>query len=301
MNGYELSKNWFNWAFENPEKTSPGHTAIYFFAIEQCNRMGWKEKFGFPSQLVMEAVGIKKHDTYSKYFNDLVEWGFIVLIEKSKNQFSANIISLLNAIPKNGSATGLALGAAMGRHVGEQLVEQGDSTRVSTGVGDGYIIKQENNKPKNNKPKTVAPIFENGEVVKFKSNLDNVDYKGLEKQVKTWLTYKETEKKDCYKTSQSSQVMINQLEKLSNGNPEKANEIVEYSIANHYKGLFAPSQNNWKSASAPQQSINSPVKHKVEYYNTRWPDNVKICTEEQFEQIRQGNPEESFVVVRKFK
>ena len=57
----------------------------------------------------------------------------------------------------------------------------------------------------------------------------------------------------------------------------------------------------YQSNSYQQQNFNTPVKHKVEYYNTRWPDNVKICTEEQFEQIRQGNPEESFVVVRKFK
>jgi hypothetical protein len=57
----------------------------------------------------------------------------------------------------------------------------------------------------------------------------------------------------------------------------------------------------YQSSSPPQQSINSPVKHKVEYYNVRWPDNVKICTEEQLEQIRQGNPEETFEVVRKFK
>ena len=34
MNGYELSRKWFDWSFENPELVSPSHTAIYFFAIE---------------------------------------------------------------------------------------------------------------------------------------------------------------------------------------------------------------------------------------------------------------------------
>ena len=94
MNGYELSRNWFDWSFENPELVSPSHTAIYFFAIEHCNRLGWKDKFGFPSQVAMDAIGIKKHQTFIKHFTDLIDWGFIKLIQKSKNQYSANVISL---------------------------------------------------------------------------------------------------------------------------------------------------------------------------------------------------------------
>lgn len=109
MNGYELSKGFWDWAFENPEKISPNHCAIYFFAIEHCNRLGWKTKFGFPSQMTMDAIGIKKHSTYISYFNDLVDWGFFILIQKSKNQYSSNIISLSNALPKKGKALGKAM------------------------------------------------------------------------------------------------------------------------------------------------------------------------------------------------
>ncbi len=74
MNGYELSRKWFDFAFENSEKIKPAHTAVYFFAIEHCNRLGWKEKFGFPSQMCMEAIGVKNWRTYSNTLNDLVEW-----------------------------------------------------------------------------------------------------------------------------------------------------------------------------------------------------------------------------------
>ena len=95
MNSYELSRNYFDWCFENPEKINPNHTAIYFFAIEHCNRLGWKKKFGFPSQMTMDALGIKKHQTYIKYFNDLCEWGFFQLIEKSKNQYSSSIRQII--------------------------------------------------------------------------------------------------------------------------------------------------------------------------------------------------------------
>jgi len=124
MNSYELSRNWFDWAFENPELVSPTHTAIYFFAIEHCNRLGWKDKFGFPSQMAMDAIGVRKHQTFSKHFTDLVEWGFIGLVQKSKNQYSANIISLKSAKPKNGKALDKALvkhGAKQGQSTGQSM------------------------------------------------------------------------------------------------------------------------------------------------------------------------------------
>ena len=96
MNGYDLSRKWFDWCFENPEKIKPNHTALYFFAIEHCNRLGWKKKYGLPSIMTMEAIGIKSHHTYMNTFNDLEEWGFINVIERSRNQYSANIIALSN-------------------------------------------------------------------------------------------------------------------------------------------------------------------------------------------------------------
>lgn len=120
MNSYELSRNWFNYCFDNPEKVKPAHTAVYFFAIEHCNRLGWKEKFGFPSQMVMEAVGIKNWRTYSKVLNDLVDFGFIKMIEISKNQYSSNII----AIVKNTKAPTKALDKALQKH----STKQGQST-----------------------------------------------------------------------------------------------------------------------------------------------------------------------------
>lgn len=115
MNSYELSRAWFNFSFDNPELIKPIHSAIFFFAIEHCNRLGGKEKFGFPSQMTMEAIGVKNHQTYSKGLNDLSEWGFIKFIEKSKNQYSANIITI-SATTKNGKARNKALDKAFIKH-----------------------------------------------------------------------------------------------------------------------------------------------------------------------------------------
>lgn len=132
MNGYDLSRNWFNWCFENPEKIKPIHSAIFFFAVEHCNRLGGKEKFGFPSQMTMEAIGVRKYQTYGKALSDLVDWGFITMIEKSKNQYSANIISI-TATDQNGIARGKALDKATIKH--------GSKQGQSTGQGKDSIDK----------------------------------------------------------------------------------------------------------------------------------------------------------------
>lgn len=94
MNSYELSRKFFDWSFENPQKITPNHIALYFFCIEHCNRLGWKKNFGLPTTMAKEAIGIRSYNTYINTLNDLVEFGFIIMIEKSKNQYSSNIIAL---------------------------------------------------------------------------------------------------------------------------------------------------------------------------------------------------------------
>ena len=112
MDIYSLSRNFWDYAYENPEIIKPNHCALYFFAIEHCNRLGWKQKFGLPSAMAMEAIGIKSHNTYSKTLNDLVEFGLITMIQQSKNQWSSNII----AISKFDKAHSKALDKAMIKH-----------------------------------------------------------------------------------------------------------------------------------------------------------------------------------------
>ena len=112
MNSYELSRKWFDFCFQNPEKIKPNHTALYFFCVEHCNRLGWKEKFGLPTTMVKDAIGIRSYNTYINTLNDLVEFGFIELIEKSKNQYSSNIIALSNY----NKALGKALDKALIKH-----------------------------------------------------------------------------------------------------------------------------------------------------------------------------------------
>ena len=130
MNGYELSRFWFDWCFENPEKIKPNHTALYFFCVEHCNRLGWKHKFGLPTTMAKEAIGIRSYNTYIQTMNDLVDWGFIEMIERSKNQYSSNIIALSNFDK--------ALDKALIKHT----TKQSESTRQSIDSIDKPLTKE---------------------------------------------------------------------------------------------------------------------------------------------------------------
>jgi len=120
MDVFKLSRDWFEFCFNNPEKIKPSHSAVYFFAIEHCNRLGWKDKFGFPSQMVMEAVGIKNWRTYSQVLKDLVEFGFIQMVEISKNQYSSNIIAIVKNTKAPTKAPTKALDKALQKHSTKQ-------------------------------------------------------------------------------------------------------------------------------------------------------------------------------------
>lgn len=157
LNGYDLSRAWFDFCFENPEKIKPNHTALYFFSIEHCNRLGWKKKFGLPTSMAMEAIGIKSYNTYIETLKDLVEWGFIVMVEKSKNQYSSNIVALSNF----NKALDKALDKALIKHG----TKQGESTSESIdSINKPLTIEQENKEqrtiiPGSKEPAEIESLF----------------------------------------------------------------------------------------------------------------------------------------------
>lgn len=215
INGYELSRAWFDFCYENPEKIKPHHTALYFFIIEHCNRLGWKEKFGLPTTMAKEAIGIRSYNTYINTLRDLVEWKFVKMIEVSKNQYSSNIV----ALSSNVKALGKALDKALIKH----STKQGEST--------DSVNKQrtKNKKPINKEQELIFPF-------------DSEEFK---KQWCLWKDYKKDEHKFQYKTLISEQAALTELLNLSNGNEEIAVKIIHQSFANGYKGLFKlKTQNN---------------------------------------------------------
>lgn len=109
MNGYSLSRQYFDWAFENPTENNPTMTALYFFIVEINNRLGWKSEFSITPRECLEGINVNSYNTYKKHFDKLKEIGFIKVIKPSKNQYQANII----ALSKFDNATNKALDKAI--------------------------------------------------------------------------------------------------------------------------------------------------------------------------------------------
>lgn len=141
--GYSLSRAWFDWAFENPDKARTIHTALYMWLIEKWNRVGQKEKFSVTTSESMEVLAIKSRNTYSKAFNELIEFGFIAIITKSNNQNSTNVISLAQKISKQKDSRRTALDTAVIQAEGQQ--EDNNRTINKPITNNQETIKQLNN------------------------------------------------------------------------------------------------------------------------------------------------------------
>jgi hypothetical protein len=152
MNGYDLSRSWFNFRFENPTIVRAIHTELYFFVIDKWNRLGQKDSFGLPTQFTMDALGIGSYNTYKKAFSDLVEWGFITVVQSSSNQYQAQII----ALSKIDKATDKALDRATiaSSKTDEATDEPTDkATDEPTDKALDTIVEQ---RTKNNKSRTIS-------------------------------------------------------------------------------------------------------------------------------------------------
>lgn len=209
MDIYTLSRNFWDYAFENPEAIKPNHAALYFFSIEHCNRLGWKEKFGLPTTMVMEAIGIKSYNTYINTLNDLVGFGLVEMIQRSKNQYSANIIALSNF----DKAINKALDKALLKHSTKHLIKQRESTSESISSID-------------------IPIYNNTNLQVY--NNTNIQREAI---FKKWLDYKK-EKKQSYKPA-GLESLIKKFEHLTD---QELDEAIEHSMAGNYSGIFQPKE-----------------------------------------------------------
>lgn len=80
------------------------------------------------------------------------------------------------------------------------------------------------------------------------------EYYPCKEALDMWLAYKK-EKRQTYKP-RGLEALKKKLLQLSNGNPEYAKVIVEYSMGNNYTGLFAPKNNSINSYEQQQRTYN---------------------------------------------
>src|ERR1017187_8247057 len=126
--GYGLTRNWFDFAWENEGKVSSNHTALFMWLIEINNRLGWAKEFEVTSKECMKGMCCRSHNTYIKTFKDLIEWGFVTLIKKSENQFQSNVI----ALSKNNISIDKSLDRTVANHLTNHLTHSINNKQQTT-------------------------------------------------------------------------------------------------------------------------------------------------------------------------
>jgi len=109
MNGYELSKVWFNFRYGKKNEVKPIHTELYFYIIDLWNRLGQPSEFGLPTDVTMNVLGIGSYATYKKALQSVINFGFVKEVSESKNQHQSRIIALSKSVKAHDKALNKAL------------------------------------------------------------------------------------------------------------------------------------------------------------------------------------------------
>ena len=131
-----------------------------------------------------------------------------------------------------------------------------------------YTESRRNNaKPKHMQQHMPKHMENENEIENINKNKIELIYPNteFEKVWKGWIEYKKAEHKEKFKSPKTEQTAINKLVELSNGNSEIAAKIVNHSIANRYKGLFAINEN--------KLNFNNKQSKKQQY--EQWYERIK--------------------------
>jgi hypothetical protein len=176
--------------------------------------------------MAKEAIGIHSYNTYIKTLNELIDFGFIKLIQKSKNQYSSNII----ALSYFDKAPDKALDKALIKH----STKQGESTVQSI----DSIIKQLNKEQLTNKQilELRNILDKNDTQFNFKNSIIDL---GVEKQIaEDWIKVRAKKKAANTKTA------FNGIKKQIEISGVPANECVKIAAEKSWQGLKAEWINN---------------------------------------------------------
>jgi hypothetical protein len=95
-------------------------------------------------------------------------------------------------------------------------------------------------------------------------NLFNNEFKPL---IDRFISYRKEIKKPL-KSSQSIELLIENLEKYSGGDLQKATEIIDYSISNGYQGIFEPKENPAATGFNNKNNIQKNKNHGIDPFGS---------------------------------
>lgn len=248
MKGYDLSRRWFDFAFEKKE-AKVYHTALFMWCIELNNRLGWKEEFGLPTQDTMEGLGIGNRNTFRAALKDLDKWGFIKIVQESKNQFQACYISILS--PKKCHVKSeQALDKALNRHRSGQSA----STASSSERIDKPINNETNKQGETEKIEPPQAYIELDKM--FAQGLDFEMSDKLKKAVNDFLVYR-IQRKEPIVSVKNVEMLLKNIVNASDKEDEWV-WMIEFSISRGAKNIITDLSQ--KPAATPQKAFVSKLK-----------------------------------------
>jgi hypothetical protein len=194
---FEYFNGFWKWAENNGEKTSPNITAMYFYLVHINNSLGWRESFTITSTHAMNYLGIGAFNTYKNTIDKLEEHGLIIIVERSKNQFTCTRVALSKMLKANDKASSKQLKKQV-----ESIVENKVSIH-KTLQNDKDLLNNKDYKDENEISINVS--------------------KKIENDISKWF-------KRC-----SENEFINEVQKFRNENPNNGYpEILFKDFINHY-------------------------------------------------------------------
>ena len=226
---FDYFNGFWNWAAEHPAQHNPTSTAIYFYILSIANQLGWKPEFNLSSTQVMDGCSIANYKTYKKHFDILVENGLIRVVRESKNQYTSNIIAMVNftkALPKQDQS------------ITEALPKQAQST--------AHIHKTIKTN-KSIKTNTDRRLYKTAEDVKGKEYFKDAE---VNESFTNFLIERIARKK--YPTDLAIETLQKKMRDYYKTKAE-AIEGIEQSISNGWTGLFE--LNKKQSFKQPEQKV----------------------------------------------
>ena len=253
ITGFSLTREWFEWAFDNHTKINPSHSAVYFFHVYLWNSLGGKKEFDSPNGQAMEGCGIRCIKSYTKTFNELVEFGFIRLVQAGSNKYKAKVVSLIKSKNKNEGTLAKSINIS-------KKTPSKESQTASKQVKENKESAKDANKNFDTSQFDYQNLF-----------LSFSDSKEAERFWNLWQEYK-VEIKKMYKTTKSAVLALEDVLTKSKGDAIMLGEAVRYSISREWKGIYH--ENKWqkiinKQENAGQQTTTEGLDFAEKFFSSR--------------------------------
>jgi hypothetical protein len=95
--GYEIERLFFDLIAENEairSKVKSYHSSLHRYLVFLCNKFYWKNPIDVHTSEAMLYSGIGDYRTYKQALQDISEWGLIIWVFQTKNQWRANKVHI---------------------------------------------------------------------------------------------------------------------------------------------------------------------------------------------------------------